>query len=187
MKKFALAMFAIAVAFAFTQVASATSLDFTYTSPTVTLSGVLDSTLISPGVYALTGGSVDVTASSSSGNLPTGTWNAIPDPTGTAIPYSCCGGTFTYDQQGFPGQDPVVDLYGFMFQLSSTPGDYLNIYSNGPGNYGVTSAINGNLGVNVGSEVPTSVSLTVPDGGTTLALLGLVVAGLAGLRRKLSV
>ena len=42
---------------------------------------------------------------------------------------------------------------------------------------------------NSGSPVidVTFTEFAVPDGGTTLALLGLAVAGMAGLRRKLSV
>jgi hypothetical protein len=111
------------------------------------------------------------------------------------------------DNQVYPGVNPLVDGLGLIFWMgSTTPTGALAstasnpnfcdgvaspctvggfaIYSNGPGSYSAFGAdipldglYNGDNG---------SFTLTyVPDGGTTLVLLGLAVAGLAGLRRKL--
>jgi hypothetical protein len=101
------------------------------------------------------------------------------------------------DNLVFPGSNPLLDGAGLIFWMGSTAPaaaladtgthpnfgtvDAYNIYSSG--SYASIGVLGGPYTIDSGSFTLTS----VPDGGTTLALLGLAVAGLAGLRRKLSV
>jgi hypothetical protein len=80
------------------------------------------------------------------------------------------------------GQNPG----GLLFSVNA-PGDTL-LWSGNNGGNGTGYSFAGNFGNNgVIAPADTTFTMTVPDGGTTLALLGLAIAGLAGLRRKLRV
>jgi hypothetical protein len=120
------------------------------------------------------------------------------------------------DNQVNVGSNPVLDGYGLIFWTGNTvpvgaladlgnhpalneglaPADQVvglyAIYGNGPGSYGSFGALGtGSDATKIYGSDSGSFSLSpagaVPDGGTTLAFLGLAVAGLAGLRRKLSI
>ena len=129
----------------------------------------------------------------------------LADPSGNGVR---AGGTDwnQIDNQVYVGSNPLVDGYGLIFWTGSTTPtgaladssihpnfcegipscavDLFAIYSNGPSSYSGFGA--GPTGLYAGDNG--SFTLTaVPDGGTTLALLGLAIAGLAGLRRKLGV
>jgi len=188
MKKFALASLAVAVALAISpSVVNAQTLDFTYTFTydSVDATGTLVGSLVAPGEYAIIGGTIDLTGSAING---TGVFSPILSNGN----FYTGGGTiltFTppYDQDLYPGADPQIDGNGALtFDITSGlgAGNGLVIWSNGPGDYGV---FGGNWTLGGQSSSGASFSATaVPDGGTTLLLLGLAVAGLAGLRRKLS-
>jgi len=154
------------------------------------ITGWADSTVINNVVTAATGSITDTdpafkTAIGSSGPLAINgvtEYAEIPDDNGDNNLFNYPGGTW-----------PYVDFQGLSF--STTSGANFNIYGDsiyGPPNGILVSEFNPTgypLGYG-GTTAPGAYAmdnLTVPDGGTTLALLGLAVAGLVGLRRKLSV
>ena len=178
MKKFSLALLAIATALAISTVASAQpNYDFTYTSNdnSVVASGVLYAVATAtPGVLLATSGNIIVTDTYNS-LTSTGTLISNPNAPGTSCSPT---GYFFYDDLLMPSQNPLITNAGLLFSNSIE----INLFSNGPGPG--TYQIYGNNGANDKGNF----ALTqVPDGGTTLALLGLAIAGLAGLRRKLGV
>jgi hypothetical protein len=168
----------------------------------VEVAAILDLTPTgTPGVY-----SISVVPSSWGGVLdPSGNVWAI---TGTAgyIPYDlCCMDNLVSVPPTFspaPGfSSPMyIDENGLGFTTDDPIIDGNPQYGVFVGPDGVTNngqyqfADNGVNGTNAWlpsdqSYAPANVTVTfttVPDGGTTLALLGLAIAGLAGLRRKLS-
>jgi hypothetical protein len=96
-------------------------------------------------------------------------------------------GNFNYDN-AFSPVLPNFSLNGLLFDLASgPPNSPVNIYYIGPGTYEFSYGRNGydpNAPGAGGSAI--TFNAQVPDGGTTLSLLGLAMVGLAGLRRKLS-
>ena len=98
-------------------------------------------------------------------------------------------GAFASNDNVFTGTAPWVNENGFSFEANSI--DY-NIY------YAATTTSYAFTVCSVGQDCITSDPLgnpsttvnfsatQVPDGGTTLAFLGLALVGLAGLRRKLN-
>jgi hypothetical protein len=157
---------------------------FTFTGSTITASG----TVYVTGTTATSGSASWVNADpvvNVTGNLMTGS--------GTSP-----SGQFLYTDQVSFGLIPSIPAYppntGILFYDSITAQE-LNIFyisgsspAGGPGYYA-------SLWKN-GAYVPPDVSgwgqqgtfavQQVPDGGTTLSLLGLAIVGLAGVRRKLS-
>ena len=61
MKRFPLALLALAVALAITPAALADSFNYTYTDGTLTATGTLSGNLVAPGEYDITSGTISIT------------------------------------------------------------------------------------------------------------------------------
>jgi len=149
--------------------------DWTFTSPTFSGIGIVDivgNHGVSGGgtvTYASVGHSVDFVTGSGSNSL----YQWQDDLTPYATPQ-------------LPAYPPG---FGILFaNLLQTV--QLNIwYQTDTGSYYGSLSVDGNSYVTppgAWGEQGTFKLTSVPDGGTTLAFLGLAIAGLAGLRRKLS-
>ena len=98
------------------------------------------------------------------------------------------------DANGGGGFVPAVVSWGGTQIFSDNnfgPQPYQHYSFNVTGNAGLTrleiGTVAGQNAANYGALLIDDVSVSaVPDGGTTLALLGLAIVGLAGIRRKLS-
>jgi hypothetical protein len=156
--------------------------------PVGNITGWADITVINNVVTAATGSITDTSADfiaaiGSSGPFTINgvtEYAEISDDNGDNNLFNYPGGTW-----------PYVDFQGLSF--STTSGANFNIYGDsiyGPPNGILVSEFDETgypLGYG-GTTAPGAYDLDylrVPDGGTTLVLLGLAVAGLAGLRRKL--
>jgi hypothetical protein len=189
MKKFSMALVAIATALAISPVALAQNYNFTYTDGNVTATGVLDTTSLGGGIYGITGGTIALTVTAGSGIAGTGVILSDPNGPGNLYtlqnPPNSGGANLQIDNLFYPGLNPELTDNGFNFELTNTAyagGIFGSIWGNSASNYGI---FEGNYNV-YDSGAGNFSSSAVPDGGTTLLLLGLAVAGLAGLRRKLS-
>jgi len=140
MKKFSIALLALAAALAITPAASASGFSFTYTASNgLSGTGWLTGTEIgNSGVFDITGGGITITGA--------GVCNACGSFTGVPLDGSYAfvstpgnfdtgGGTIVSDLDDllYLGQDPQLNG-GLGFLASSGPG--LAIWGNGPGNYG---------------------------------------------------
>jgi len=139
MKKFYLAFFAILVVLAIVPAALADSFDFTYSdSQGVAATGTLTGSLISPGEYAITSGTIDITA----GGVVQGSGTLYADPISPAVELSnniggaletSFGGTnMTFDDLLFVGTDPQLDDNGLIFVVD---GVGISIWGNSADNY----------------------------------------------------
>ncbi|MGA2988671.1 MAG: PEP-CTERM sorting domain-containing protein [Terriglobia bacterium] len=139
MKKFYLAFFAILVVLAIVPAALADSFDFTYSdSQGVAATGTLTGSLISPGEYAITSGTIDITA----GGVVQGSGTLYADPISPAVELSnniggaletSFGGTnMTFDDLLFVGTDPQLDDNGLIFVVD---GVGISIWGNNADNY----------------------------------------------------
>jgi hypothetical protein len=179
MKKFSLVLLAIATALAISTVASAQpNYDFTFSGSGITASGSLYS--ITPygngGGYLATSGGLTL-----NGNLAD-PFSLIPNPNNGA-PAGYPG--FIYDDLIFPTcaackAGNLLDIDGILFTDNSN--NVINIWGTGS-NTGYILY----LGQSYSGTFTLTPPMPCPDGGTTLTLLGLAIAGLAGLRRKLGV
>jgi hypothetical protein len=90
---------------------------------------------------------------------------------------SIVGNTGSFD-------DSFVDWQQYTGNTGApTIGTSTDMWYGAPGSY----VVDNSYAIDTGAKTNTlGVQFNVPDGGTTLVLLGLAVAGLAGLRRKLS-
>jgi hypothetical protein len=181
--------------------ALAQSYDFTYSDANYILSGVLTASPDGGGVYTVTG----VTGTVAQTSAPSTTYALTLVPPGVVAENHNGDDLFGQDDLIYPGQTPLLTicpnwgcaLGGLLFAFPA--GGALSGYNggsdialfanngsgNGSGDYGSIEYSNlGGYG-NLASGGTFTLS-AVPDGGTTLVLLGLAVAGLAGLRRKLS-
>jgi hypothetical protein len=172
--------------------------NFTYSDANYLLSGVLTATPDGGGVYTVTG----VTGG-------TVTWVGEPStsyaltlvPVGVQVRNANGDDLWGQDDLIYPGQTPLLTLcpngncssggLEFAFpaggQLSGyNGGSDIFLFANGGTNYG-SQEFSSLGGYNHVTPDGTFTLSLVPDGGTTLLLLGLAIAGLAGLRRKLSV
>jgi hypothetical protein len=148
---------------------------FTDTSGLVVASGTLSGSSFGGG------GGFNITSGGITDNLY-GSGTIFPNPSPGAVGLSP-GGTTNYDNLLFPGTDPLVDNWGLLFV---GPAHEYNIYSNtAPITYLKFVGTTGSGGSGP-DDVGTFAIVSTPDGGTTLALLGLALVGLAGIRRKLS-
>jgi hypothetical protein len=187
--------------------AFAQNYDFTYTGGGYSMSGVLATTPAGGGANLVN--SVTGTISFNGGTAEPLTL-VPPD----VVPHNDNGDNLNgQDDLVYPGGTPLLTVcynygcpYGgleFAFPdlyAPLNPGDggvdggsdiaiYAQNGTGGTGNYGATETgkpANGFGGYDYQSGDGTFTLTAVPDGGTTLTLLGLAVAGLAGLRRKLS-
>jgi hypothetical protein len=184
MKKLALAFFAIVLALGFTQVALAQSYDFTITGSGVSASGVITIAPIvgDPGFFGITG----ITGTySDAGITTTNITGMYPDPAYAVIEDS--NHLFQFDNQFDPSGNGglFLDGPGMVFDLAN--GDYVGVCGTGCATGGLPYNLNvvDTTGNYTHNNEGIGVNFTVPDGGTTL--IGLAIAGLAGLRRKFSV
>jgi len=113
--------------------AQADTFSVDFTSGGSTVAGTLMGSLISPGVYAITGGSVTLTDSYWAGG--NGVYSLVPDPsspnpTNSTTPVNW----FTYDDLLTPNaaNGEILDGNGLYF-YDSTLGLAINIWGNGPG------------------------------------------------------
>ena len=121
----------IALGFAFSAAvlaatsASATTFLFSYTSNDLsqTASGSLNATLVSPGEYDATSGSITAT-----GPVVTGVGTLIANLSSPNTVNSPSG-RFSYDDQLLPASNPVITNGGLLFSIG---GSEVNIFSNGP-------------------------------------------------------
>jgi hypothetical protein len=175
--------------------------NFTYSDANYILSGVLTASPDGGGVYTVT--SVTGTVAQTSALATTYDLTLVPP---NAVPSNHNGDNiYGQDDLIYPNQTQLLtlcpgyncNLGGLEFAFPAPPplsginggsdiALFANVAGGGAGNYG--SLESANLG---GYDQVTSGGTftlnAVPDGGTTLTLLGLAIAGLAGLRRKLSV
>src|ERR1035438_9696190 len=194
MKKFAIVALMIGIG---AVPALAQNYDFTYSDSNYILSGVLTASPDGGGVYTVTG--VTGTISYQGGSA----YALTLVPPG-AVPTNANGdNVYGQDDLIYPGQAPLLTLdpnyngnggIEFAFPAGGSLSGYnggsdialfANTSAGGPGAYGSLESANLGGYANTTSGGTFTLSL-VPDGGTTLVLLGLAVAGLAGLRRKLS-
>ena len=144
MKRFSIALLALAAALAITPAALADSFNYTFTDGGITATGTLTATLISPGEYGITGGTITLTGATIDG---TGTILADPNGAGSTYtlqnPANSGGANYTIDNLLYPGSDPQLDGNGFNFELTSYTGPsggiFGNIWGNSPGNYAIVS------------------------------------------------
>ena len=145
------------------------------------------------GVYNLTGGEITIWGAES------GTDSLVANPAGAANPgifYDAANGSNWVDLFYSLGNasnsqysNGYVDFANYKGGLDF--GNYAIWFGDNNGNgdgYSVMYDPRGYIADTIYSPNPAASGTTfgVPDGGTTLALLGLAIAGLAGLRRKLS-
>jgi hypothetical protein len=112
------------------------------------------------------------------------------EPPTPAVPMTLLApGAFASNDNVFTGTAPWVTENGFSFEAASI--DYNIYYAASTTNYAFTVCLVGQdcITSDPFGNPSTTVNFSatqVPDGGTTLSLLGLAIVGLAGLRRKLS-
>ena len=97
------------------------SIDFTYTGQQTVATGTLVGDLLSPGVYDISSGTIDITgAIVGAGTLVTNSnpGNPVYSPTGF----------FIYDDIYLLNQDPLLDNYGLLFIVN---GAEINIWGSG--------------------------------------------------------
>jgi hypothetical protein len=139
MKKLCLALFAIAAALAITPAALADTFDFTYSdSQGVAATGTLTGSLIASGEYAISSGTIDITA----GGVVQGSGTLCPDPIspawelsnniGGALETSFGGTNMTFDDLLFVGSNPQLDDNGLIFIVD---GVGISIWGNSANNY----------------------------------------------------
>ena len=94
------------------------------------------------------------------------------------------GDAFVYDNVFYPGQDSLVDQYGFVFTTAGNPGGYWNLWSDAPGDYSLYES-------NRAGDYPITISggnldpTAVPEPSTWLMMLiGLAGVGSAAYRRS---
>jgi xanthosine utilization system XapX-like protein len=144
----------------------------------------LDGTLITPsngkGPITPSGGSATGTGGLINGVI----YSLVPAPIPPANSIRPFRGTdLIFDNQLFPGSDPVLDGNGLVFKASDGS-SYLNIWGNGPSNYTVfylSASVYGG-GTPTGNVTLTPVTPTpIP---AAFWLLGSGLVGLVGIRRR---
>jgi hypothetical protein len=157
---------------------------FTYTNTTSgeSANGTLDATALGfNGEFQVTSGTITITGSEFSG---TGT---IDTNSGDLGSYGADNLLFTLENAGRPGYgsyDHYVDWGGLLF---TTTNGLNNLWAGDNNGYGSSYSLSGNNGNFIDYPGAFTLTAVTPDGGTTLAFLGLAIAGLAGLRRKFGI
>lgn len=189
MKKVQLAILAAALGLATQAFANSITDYFTLTGTDVTGHGSFTATENPDGSYTATSGYLDLTG----GVYAWGNYNLVANPNGTSVAGSPIdlanpgqGVGFMYDNQYFPSQPgALLDSNGLLF--NNLAGNFeVNIWGNGNNSYEVMRGYPNGYGYP--DTWGASVSFTVPDGGSTVALLGLALGacGLIARRQKLA-
>jgi VPDSG-CTERM motif len=186
-----------------------TQFNFTYSDSNYSLQGVLTASPDGGGVYTVTGVTGTVTYVGTDNSVSTSPYALTLVPPGVVPENHNGDNIYGQDDKIYVNQTPLLTLNpsfngngGLEFAFPAPPplsgyngGSDIALFANnstgGPGDYGSLESANlgGYANVTSGGTF-TLISIgthSVPDGGATLALLGLAVAGLAGLRRKLSI
>jgi hypothetical protein len=191
MKK--LAVIALMIGIGAVPALAQTDFNFTFSDSQYTLSGVFVATPDGGGVYTATS-VIDGTLT-----YLGQTFDLTLVPVGNDARDSGGPDFFGQDNLLYPNSPTqLLTTDSLIFQATARGLGTSNVYiwANGSSDYGIETswilagAPLGTPGWVTGSSLYTGGTSTlsaVPDGGTTLLLLGLAVAGLAGLRRKLSV
>jgi len=170
--------------------------NFTYSDANYLLSGVLTASPDGGGVYTVDA----VTGTVALASNPSITYALTLVPAG-AVPQNANGDNwYGQDDLLYLNGGPLLTVNpnysgngGIEFAFPEPPplsgingGSDIALFANGSGGYGSSESA-GLGGYNNTTNTGGTFTLSaVPDGGTTLTLLGLAVAGLAGLRRKFS-
>lgn len=172
--RFHLVTAGLAILLGFAMQANANTISFTYTgsslNPTLAASGSLDLLFISGNEYTITAGTITIAGDTVSGD--NGSYAILP---GNFFPSPL--GAFNADNKFFLPADPSLNNWGALFSAS---GKEVNLFGNGPGNYSLYVYSN-ESGYSTSDQ---GGNFNVPDGGLSIAMLGLAMGGLVVLRRK---
>jgi hypothetical protein len=157
------------------------TITFDFTAGANTGSASLLADVLGGGQYGVYSGTLHMT-----GGVVPGDYDLYPNPDPYNVSILWVGGLgyFQFDNLvTFPGS-PMVDTNGLLFYNpgSGNPYPEINIYSAGTG-YGFI-AVNDTAGILTSTTFTAFDNVTVPDGGTTLMLLGCALTSLGLLRRK---
>ena len=170
MKKFSLALLAIATALAISPVVSAQTFDFSYgfagNSGTIAVYGALTTSSAGGGVYDVTGGNITVLFGDP--NLPAMSTGTLLGSNGSIM--TSPDGYFYYDNVLLPGQNPLIDNDGLLFLVDALE---VNIFSNGPSPSGGagTYQFYDSDGFNLFGNFDLSPATSVPEYGGLLMLI----------------
>jgi hypothetical protein len=179
MKKFSLALLAIATALAISPVVSAETFDFSYgfagNNGTGLMTGSLTATPAGGGVYDVTAGNIDVVFGDP--NLSFNSTGVLLGSTGSIM--TSPSGYFYYDNVLLPGQNPLITNAGLLFGVD---GLEVNIFSNGASAVypaAGTYQFYDNMGFNMFGNFVLSPAVAVPEYGALLMLIlcALTLAG----------
>jgi hypothetical protein len=154
--------------------ANATVYNFTFSSPSESIIGLLAVDTSDNEVTNITGTLSGVVNDTINGFIAN---SSFPNP--VSLP----GDVFIYDNVFYPGQDSLVDQYGVVFTTAGNPGGYWNLWSGAPGDYSLYES-------NLAGDYPIAISggnldpTAVPEPSTwVMMLIGLAGVGAAAYWR----